>query len=263
MDLLVIIKMKGISMQKISDLFIQNLKNLPLWVKQVITKEIFDDLNKKLEEFSELAEVNDLFQHMHPKVTIKGKQELEEKTLKLSDGYYVFLQDLIDGCSIFEITIRNNWALADSDKIFVRLLELEFLSIPDYATNKNVAIAMFIAGKLKTGEFLKRINKISVIQLEQANRYQRDLNQEGRHIRMASILIKLGFITDKGLDSLLLLKDEAKKRLPINVGYISTKLITPQEEQNQISRMQREISRLENENAIMKKRLKKLLNISD
>ena len=70
-------------------------------------------------------------------------------------------------------------------------------------------------------------------------------------------------ITDKGLDSLLLLKDEAKKRLPINVGYISTKLITPQEEQNQISRMQREISRLENENAIMKKRLKKLLNISD
>lgn len=250
-------------MQKISDLFIQNIKNLPMWVKQVITKEIFDDLNKKLEEFSELAEVTDLFQYMCPKVTFKGKQELQEKTIGLSEGYYIFLQDLMDGCNIFEITIKNNWTLADSAKIFVRLCELEFLQIPDYATNKNVAIALFIAGKLKTGEFLKRINKISTIQLEQAIRYQKELNDEGRHIKMASILIKMGFITDKGLDSLLLLKDEAKKRLPVNVGFISTKVGTAEDDQDQVSRMQREISRLENENIIMKKRLKKLLNIND
>ena len=250
-------------MQKISDLFIQNIKNLPMWVKQVITKEIFDDLNKKLEEFSELAEVTDLFQYMCPKVTFKGKQELQDKTIGLSDGYYIFLQDLTDGCNIFEITIKNNWTLADSAKIFVRLCELEFLQIPDFATNKNVAIALFIAGKLKTGEFLKRINKISTIQLEQAIRYQKELNDEGRHIKMASILIKMGFITDKGLDSLLLLKDEAKKRLPINVGLISTKMVSGDEEQDQVARMQREISRLENENIIMKKRLKKLLNIND
>jgi len=250
-------------MQKISDLFIQNMKNLPLWVKQVVTKEIFDDLNKKLEEFSELAEVDSLFQYMCPKVTFKGKQELQSKTLALSEGYYVFLQELLNENTIFEITIKNNWTLADSAKIFVRLCELEFLSIPDFATNKNVAVAMFIAGKLKTGEFLKRINKISAIQLEQAIRYQKELNEEGRHIKMASILIKLGFITDKGLDSLLLLKDEARKRLPINIGFISTNFATPQDEQDQISRMQRELARLENENIIMKKRLKKMLNIND
>ncbi|MBQ8634771.1 hypothetical protein IJX73_02420 [bacterium] len=250
-------------MQKISDLFVQNIKNLPMWVKQVITKEIFDDLNKKLEEFSELAEISDLFQYMCPKVTFKGRQELETKSLGLSDGYYIFLQDLADECNIFEITIKNNWTLADSAKIFVRLCELEYVQIPDYATNKNVAIAQFIAGKLKTGEFLKRINKITAIQLEQAIRYQKELNDEGRHIKMASILIKMGFITDKGLDSLLLLKDEAKKRLPVNVGFVSTKFGTPQDEQDQVSRMQREIARLENENLIMKKRLKKLLNIND
>jgi len=250
-------------MQKVSDLFIQNMKNLPLWAKQVITKEIFDDLNKKLEEFTELAQVDDLFQYMCPKVTFKGKQEFQERTMGLSEGYYIFLQDLLSNSTIFEITVKNNWTLADSAKIFVRLCELEFLSISDFATNKNVAIAMFIAGKLKTGEFLKRINKISAIQLEQAIRYQKQLNEEGRHIKMASILIKLGFITDKGLDSLLLLKDEARKRLPINIGYISANYATAQDEQDQISRLQREISRLENENIIMKKRLKKMLNIND
>lgn len=250
-------------MQKMSDLFIENMKNLPLWVKQVVTKEIFDDLNKKLREFAELASVDDLFQYMRPKVTFRGKQELQEHNLNLSEGYYVFLQDLMDGNTIFEITIKNNWTLADTAKIFCRLIELEYLNITDYATNKNVAIAMFIAGKLKTGEFLKRINKISAIQLEQAIRHQKELNEEGRHIKMASILIKLGFVTDTGLDSLLLLKEEARKRLPINVGFISTKLASPEDEQDQIIRMQREIARLENENIIMKKRLKKMLNIND
>ena len=236
---------------------------MPLWVKQVITKEIFDDLNKKLREFSELASIEDLFQYMCPKVTFKGKQELQERNLNLSQGYYIFLQDLIDGNTIFEITIKNNWTLADSAKIFCRLIELEYLNITDYATNKNVAVAMFIAGKLKTGEFLKRINKISAIQLEQAIRHQKELNDEGRHIKMASILIKLGFVTDTGLDSLLLLKEEARKRLPVGVGFISTKFTNQEDEQDQITRMQREIARLENENIIMKKRLKKMLNISD
>ena len=250
-------------MQKISDLFIENMKNLPLWVKQVVTKEIFDDLNKKLREFSELASIDDLFQYMCPKVTFKGKQELQERNLNLSQGYYIFLQDLMDGNTIFEITIKNNWTLADTAKIFCRLIELEYLNITDYATNKNVAVAMFIAGKLKTGEFLKRINKISAIQLEQAIRHQKELNEEGRHIKMASILIKLGFVTDTGLDSLLLLKDEARKRLPINIGFIPSIHGNQEDEQDQVSRLQREISRLENENAIMKKRLKKLLNIDD
>ena len=49
--------------------------------------------------------------------------------------------------------------------------------------------------------------------------------------------------------------------MSINVGFISTKLATPEDEQDQIVRMQREIARLENENIIMKKRLKKLLNL--
>ncbi len=257
------ILVENTNMQKVSELFIENIRSLPIWVKQVITKEIFDDLNHKLEEFSQLTQVDDLFQYMCPKVTFKGKQELEEKNLNLSDGHYIFLKDLLEENTILEITVKNNWTLADSAKIFVRLIELEFLSIPDFENNKNVAIAMFLAGKLKTGEFLKRIGKISVIQLEQAIRYQKELNDQGRHIKMASILIKLGFITDKGLDSLLMLKDEAKRRLPSSIGFTSFQFDTKEASQDRLTRMQREISRLENENLIMKKRLRKILNIND
>ncbi len=250
-------------MQKISELFIQNIKNLPIWVKQVITKEIMEDLTKKLEDFTELVQIDDLFQSMSPALTFKGKEELNQRKLNLSESYYTFLQDLENGCNMFEITVKNFWTLADTAKIFCRLMEMEYFKIPDYLTNKNITIALFIAGKIKTGEFLKRIGKITVLQLEQAIRYQKELNEEGRHIKMASILIKMGFITDKGLDSLLLLKDEAKKRLPISIGFNSIKYDNKEDEENQIIRMQKEISRLENENIIMKKRLKKMLNINE
>lgn len=248
-------------MQKTSDLFIQNIKNLPIWVKQVVTREILEDLRKKLDEFSQLIEGEELFQYMCPKLTFKGKQELVQRSLKLSEGYYIFLKDLSEGNNIFEITIKNNWTFADSAKIFCRLNELEYLQINDYQTNKNIAVALFIAGKIKTGEFIKRIGKINAIQLEQAIRYQKQLNDEGRHIKMASVLIKMGFITDKGLDSLLLLKEEARKHLPLGVGLTSVKLPDGSQSEDQLVRMQREIARLENENIIMKKRLKKLLNL--
>ena len=136
-------------MQKTSELFIQNIRNLPIWVKQVITKEILEDLRKKLDEFSQLVEEDDLFQYMCPKLTFKGKQELQERNLRLSEGYYIFLKDLSEENNIFEITVKNNWTFADSAKIFCRLNELEFLQIDDYLTNKNIALALFIAGKIR------------------------------------------------------------------------------------------------------------------
>ena len=173
------------------------------------------------------------------------------------------MQDVSNGNNMFEITIKNHWTFADTAKIFVRMIELEFIQSPGEEDNSNVAIALFIAGKIKTGEFLKRIGKINVLQLEQAIRFQKELLEEGRHIKMASILIKMGFISDKGLDSLLLLKEEAKKHMSTELGITSIKYDSPQEQQDLITRMQKEISRLENENMIMKKRLKKLLNIND
>ena len=91
-------------MQTRSDLFIRNVENLPIWVKQVLASEIADDLNRKLSDFSELVHSDKLFQFLTPKTTFKGKQELESKSMSLSDGYYTFLRDSLEGKNnIFEI----------------------------------------------------------------------------------------------------------------------------------------------------------------
>lgn len=245
-----------------SNIFIQNIQNLPIWVKQVLASEISQDLQKKLSDFTDLINADVLFQYLIPKTSVKGKQELETKRMNLSDGYYVFMEDALAGKNnIFEITIKNNWSLADNAKMFIRLYELEFVTTPNSTSSANIAVASFIANKIRTGEFLKKIGKIDATQLEQALRYQKELNDEGRHIKMASILIKMGFITDRGLDSLLLLKEEAKRRLPITTGLTSLQIADEQENNDQVARLQKEISRLEKENIIMKKHLKKLLNI--
>ncbi len=249
-------------MQKISDIFIENINSLPIWVKQVVTKVVMHDLDVKLQDFSNLCEADVLLQNLIPALSFKGKQELKTRSLKLSDAHYIFLQELLEENDFFEITVKNSWSFADTAKIFVKCNEMELLQVQDVNTNKNIALAMFIAGKIKTGEFLKRIGKINAIQLEQALRYQKQLNDEGRHVKMASILIKMGFITDKGLDSLLLLKEEAKRRLPVNFGLTSIKCDTPEDEQTQVDKLQREVARLESENLLMKKRLKKLLNLN-
>ncbi len=249
-------------MQKTSTLFIENINSLPIWIKQVITKEISLNLINKLGEFIQLIGTDNLFQYLRPTVTFKGKQELEEKRLRLSDSYYIFLKACLDGETIFEITLKNNWSLADSAKIFCRLVEIDMLEVPE-SNDKEYAIAQFIANKIRTGEFLRKIGKINSMQLDQAIKYQKEVQAEGRNVKMASVLIKMGFITDKGLDSLLILKDEAKRRLTVSMGFTSLKYNNEQDRKDYVLSLQKEIARLESENLIMKKRLKKILQIND
>lgn len=250
-------------MQSTSELFLDNIKNLPIWVKQVIASELNYELADRLKDFTSLIETKNLFQNMKLTLTERAKKELNEKSIGLSDGYYTFLSDMENGLNIFESTVKNSWAFADSAKIFCRLCELDFFDIPDFEQNTNVAVALFLAGRLRTGEFLNRIGKVSRIQINEAIKYQKQRIEEGVHIKMATVLIKLGFISDEGLDSLLLLKDEAKKRLPVGIGFTSIKYTSENDQKDYFIRLKREIARLENENLIMKKRLKKLLKIDE
>ena len=248
-------------MQKVSDLFIKNIQNLPIWVKQVIAKEILSDLSHHLTDFTSFINTDVIFQYLCPKTSVIGQKELESKSMALSEAHYTFLQDATGQNTIFEITLKNNWTFADTAKIFIKLYESEFITISKRDEGVNIVIAMFIAGRIRTGEFLKKIGKIDAKQLEQALRYQKELQEEGHHIKMASILIKMGYITDQGLDSLFMLKEESRKHMPQGMGFTSFKLDNPNQEDDYVQRLQKELSRLENENKIMKKRLRQLLNM--
>ena len=247
--------------QPISELFLNNIDVLPLWVKQVLYLKTRDKLRAELAEFSDILLSDNLMQYYIPKLTFAGKSELETREKRLPDEFYTFYQNCANSHDLFEITLANYWTFAQTCSIFVRSIELQFITIPD--DESIISIAQFMAGKIRTGEMLKRLGKIDVLQLEKAIRIQKERNESGTPVKMAELMIELGYITDKDINILLAFKDDAKKRFVMGIGFSLVKPHNEAETQTLVKGMQKEIKRLDEENRILKNRLRKILNIKE
>ena len=228
-------------LQKNSELFLNNIYALPLWVRQVVYLKTEQMLSDELDNFLDLLSPKEPLQFLVPVLTFKGKRELEERKNNFSEQFYVFLENCKDGFDIFEITLRNFWTLSETASIFVRAVEKEYIEIPKCV--------------------LKRLGKIDVIQLENAIREQKKKAEEGINTRIADIMIELGYITEKDVKIILLFKEESKKRFIMGLGLASLKMDNQATVSQVYQNMQKELKRLEHENRILKARLKKLLNI--
>lgn len=247
--------------QKNSELFLNNVYALPLWVRQVVYIKTEEKLTDELENFLELLSPKEPMQFTVPKITFKGKKELEEKTTKLSDQFYTFLENAVQKFDVFEITIRNFWTLAETSSFFVRAVECEYIELPP--NEENYVIMQFLAGKIRTGELLKRIGKIDVYQLENSIREQKKLKDEGVSKKIADVMISLGYITEKDVKIVLMFKDESKKRFIMGLGLASLKMDNQATVAQVYNNMQKELKRLELENRLLKQKLRKLMNISE
>ncbi len=247
-------------LQKNSELFLNNVYALPLWVRQVVYLKTEQKLSEELEDFLDLLNPKEPIQFMVPKITFKGKRELEERACNFSEQFYAFLENCIEKFDVFEITLRNFWTLAETASIFVRAVEKEYVEIPD--CERNYVIIQFLANKIRTGELMKRLGKIDIIQLENAIREQKRLLEEGKKERIADIMIGLGYITEDDIKIILRFKEESKKRFIMGLGLASLKMDNQATVAQVYQNMQKELKRLEHENRILKTRLKKLLNIN-
>lgn len=248
-------------LQKNSELFLNNVYALPLWVRQVVYIKTEQMLSEELDDFLELLNPKEPLQFVVPKITFKGKKELEERAYNFSEQFYIFLENCVEKFDIFEITLRNFWTLSETSAIFARAVEKEYIEIPQ--SDRNYVIIQFLANKIRTGELLKRLGKIDVIQLENAIREQKKLNEEGKNARIAEVMINLGYITDKDIRIILLFKEESKKRFIMGLGLASLKMEKQATVAQVYQNMQRELKRMEQENRILKTRLRKLLNIKE
>lgn len=248
-------------LQKNSELFLNNIYALPLWVRQVVYLKTEQKLTEELDDFLDLLNPKEPLQFLVPKITFKGKRELEEKRYNLSEQFYIFLDNCLSSFDIFEITLRNFWTLAETSSNFVRAVEKEFIEIPK--CESNYVVIQFLANRIRTGELLKRLGKIDVIQLENAIREQKNRAETGGNTKIAQIMIELGYITEKDVKIALLFKEESRKRLVMGLGLASLKMDNQETVAQVYQNLQRELKRLEQENRILKARLRKLLNIQE
>ncbi len=179
----------------------------------------------------------------------------------LPENFYIFLSNCAHENDLFEITLSNYWTMAETSKIFVRSVELELVNLPE--SEKTYAVSQFLAGKIRTGEVLKKLGKIDITQLEKAIREQKERQKRGENIKIADCMISLGYITEKDVKVLLAFKEESRKRFIMGMGLSFIKADTPSDQQKIYANMQRQMKKLDQENKILKNRLRKILNIQE
>ena len=128
-----------------------------------------------------------------------------------------------------------------------------YFEIPD--NSQILSIAGFLAGKLRTGEYFMNSGTISETELNAAvDNYE----QKNGNEKFGQSLIELGFITQKQLETILLIKEEAKKRFILDHNDVPK---INQEYAKESDDYQKQIEDLKEENHKLKTKLEQLLTM--
>lgn len=232
--------------------FMEKLLAFPLWVKQTIFMDLSKDLTKYLSnEFLDVEE-GEIFHVYKPELSEMGQNELLTKESKFDESIYAFLNCCSKGMSLIEIAIENNFTMEEVSKAFTFCKTSGFFSkdVPKLVA----AIAGFIASKYRTGEYFIRAGKMTIEQLDEVLNKQQEMNDEGKHVFIAELMVQLGFVRELDVKSIIFMKEEATKRFSLNAEEIPS--ITMEREAYDI---RVENTRLKEENEILRQKMDSLL----
>ncbi|MDD3150125.1 MAG: hypothetical protein PHV68_04750 [Candidatus Gastranaerophilales bacterium] len=239
--------------------FSNKILDMPFWVKEVIFIELQEKFEEILKGLSpELPERKNNIQLFVPEITYMGMQELETRERKLDLNIYKLLEGAKEKQSIIEITINNCWTLSETCAYIIEASHHELFKTIDSEVIK--ANLHYMSGKIRLGEYLVRIGKISLEHLEEALRTQKYLLQSTEEkVGIATILINANRVSEQDVNSVLQIKKESEKRffLDQNISNSTTSTLDPEKEY----KLERKIEKLTQENKLLKDQLRKLLNI--
>lgn len=235
-------------------IFIDKLLSFPLWVKQIIYLYLHQDLARFLSEDFIKTNEKEIF-HLHvPILSFIGKKELDERKSGLDDNIYNFLTNANEGLTILEISMNNFWTMEEVAKYYIFCLDQNYIKTPE--SSYIHAMAGFMAGKFRTGEYFKKSERISMEQLERAINKQKEFLNTETPMKMAQVLISLGYVTEKDTASLLLIKEEASKRFILDSSIIPEHFL---QDLNQTKNYKEEINKLTEQNRVLKEQLNRIL----
>lgn len=237
--------------------YLAKFMEFPLWVKQVFYVKLKEDIMKQnCTKFLEMPS-EDMFSLYVPILTFKGRTELDEKKNGLDSNIYNFLSLCEGDFSIIEISLSLFLTMEETAKYFMFCVEQNYLETPE--SDDVYAMAGFISGKFKTGEYFTRNKSLSFNQVQSALEEQekRRANGDG-HVKYLEILDAMGFVSADDYRVIFKLQDEAKKRFVLDYNLV------PDSErgfQNQDEKKSAEIEALQAENKLLKAKLVQLLKL--
>lgn len=232
--------------------YMEKMFAFPLWIKQTIFMTLSRDLSKYLSnEFLDVEE-DQIFHVYKPALSEMGQNELLTKESKYDDSIYAFMNCCSKGMSLIEIAIENNFTMEEVAKAFTFCKTSGYFSkeVPNLVS----AIAGFIAGKYRTGEYFIRAGKMTIEQLDEVLNKQQEINASGKHVFIAELMVQMGFVRELDVKSIIFMKEEAGKRFSLNPEDLPTIALERESYDIRI-----ENTRLKEENEILKQKLDALL----
>ena len=251
-------------MKNTLSLLIEKVLEAPVWVQEVIYCDIKNQLQIKLPSIDLNYKGIEIYPAFAPKITFKGKKELETHSMMLDNKVYKCLEALTQNSRVIDMTLNNFWTLEETSKCLTICIDNEFIAKPD--DNIMCATIYYIAGDIKIGEYVKRINKINIEQLDEVLRKQKEYNTENPDapIKTGELMISMGYIANLDIDKLLYTKAEAKKRFIFSTDLKYETNINPAKtETNKELELIKENQKLLAENKLLKDKLRQIFNIQN
>lgn len=225
--------------------FLEKVSEFPVWIKEIL----YVNLATEVDPENDLSYV---FATYKPALTYKGKCELDYKKSNFDENIYNILNYCDNNASISEIALNTYMSMEEIAGYFLFGVDEGYIQLPDDSRILN--IAGLLAGKFKMGEYFVQDGAISEEQLDSAVVEQ----QMKKNKKFGQILVDMGLISQKYLDKILLIKDEAKKRFILDHNEIPK---IKEEYAKQADEYEKRIDNLEKENKRLKNQLKQLISM--
>ena len=215
------------------DKFLDKISNFPSWIKEIIYVRLKRDISPE----GELAYT---FATFKPSLSDKGKCELNTRQSGFDSNIYNIFEYCDNGASISDITLNTYLSMEEIANYFLFAVDEGYIQIPDNSQILN--IAGFLAGKFRTGEYFVQDGIISEDQLDDAVvNYEHRTKKHNK--KFGQSLIELGLITQKQLDIILSIKQEAQKRFILDHNELP-KISEGKDYEEQIENLKRENNQL-------------------
>lgn len=195
--------------------FVAKLFEMPLWVKQAVYVELRQNISVE----SDIDYIDKLQEHIIqlyvPELSCDAKRLMTNlsKFNSLHMNQRKFLNDANEGLSLIEIAQSNNWSLKECSIFLLELLNDGYVEpFKDPFTHSFV---LFLTGKIRIGEFLFRMQKISYEQLDKAicaQKYASDFDSE---MKFTEVLVNLGYTNHAEIEKIYNIRESADKKVSL------------------------------------------------
>lgn len=227
--------------------FLDKISKFPQWVKEII-------YNRISEEISTDSDFVYVFATYKPVLTYKGKCELDYKKSSFDTNIYNILDACDKNMSISEITLNTYLSMEETASYFILCIDEGYIELPDNSQILNTA--GYLAGKYRTGEYFFKNGSITQEQLDSAvlNYQQNSLPDK----KFGQSLVKMGFVSEKQLNKILAIKQEAKQRFILDYNEVPK---IKREYTKSSDEYEKQIQDLKEENKKLQKKLSQLLTM--